>query len=86
MNYYQPSLEELGINSVERPIDRPVYRPTRRPTIYLQDDRPEEQILNDSQDKPFYDQSPNTSGNNNQDPNLNNFLHFLFITLQIHQI
>lgn len=67
MNYYPPSLEELGSNSVDRPLDRPLYRPTRRPTIYVQEDRPEEQLLDDPERKPFYDQPPNTSGKNNQD-------------------
>lgn len=79
MNYYPP-VEDLENNSLDRPLDRPIFRPTRRPTVY-QDHRPVEQIFNDPQEAPFYDQPPNISGKNNQDLIIKKVMHFLPVCL-----
>lgn len=84
MNYYPPSLEELGTNNVDsRPPERPIHRPTRRPTLYLQENRPEE-TYEIPEDRPFYDQRPNTSGKHKRDINLIDFFAFWLLRLLYH--
>lgn len=86
MNYYPSTVEEdLGTNSVDRPLDRPIYRPTKRPTFYVQEGSPEESPFEDSSDTPFYDQRPNFSGKHYRDTNIKIFLHFLSLRLLYHE-